>query len=249
MIQNKQKEEFLFNYVVQQIRSHYGNAYDRGLRPLESAVNFWRCKLEQDNCSESPFPKQATVTDCNFALTLMQQYDTFESRDLFETETETPSVVVHSVHQERERSRWRQKQSSRSRFREGIFCDLCGREGHNAIEDGCTNAAKFLRMLKQFSPTIYNRVERRDPQLTRILDSKLTEFINNLSMKKKKRPKNTVKSTSMVNAISLAENDTESREHLDHELWTVAKSIFSINDSDDDTSTASGYDSAKSTDN
>ena len=40
MIHNTQKEEFLFNYVVQQIRHRYGNMYDRGLRPLETAVNF-----------------------------------------------------------------------------------------------------------------------------------------------------------------------------------------------------------------
>ena len=248
MIHNKQKEEFLFNYVVQQIRNRYGSAYDRGLRPLETAVNFWRCKIDHDHCSESIFPPQATVTDCSFALTLMQQYDTFESRELFETETESSRVTVNAVKQERS-PRWRPKPPSRPRFRDGIICDLCGREGHKAIEDGCTDAAKFLRMLKQFSPSIYNRVERRDPDLTKVLDSKLTEFNNNLATRRKKRTKNTVKSTSMVNAICLAENETESGEYLDHELWTVAKSIFSLNDSDDDMSTASGYDSAKSTDN
>ena len=85
MIHNKQKEEFLFNYVVQQIRNRYGDAYDRGLRPLETAVNFWRCKIDQDECSDSTFPPQATVTDGQFALTLMQQYDTNESKDLFDT--------------------------------------------------------------------------------------------------------------------------------------------------------------------
>ena len=131
----------------------------------------------------------------------MQQYDTFESRELFETETESDSAVVKAVKDHP--SKWRQRATSSFRYRypDGIVYELCGKEGHTAIEDGCNDAAKFLRMLKHFSPTIYNRIERRYPDLTKILDSKLPEFNKNQAMRRKKRSKNTVKSTSMVNAI------------------------------------------------
>ena len=136
----------------------------------------------------------------------------------------------------------------RQAFRDGVVCELCGREGHNALEDSCTDAAKVLRMLKQFSHPIYNRVERRDPELTRILENKLTDFDNKIAMRRKRRMRSTVKSTSIKNAICLAEERSASGDHLDSELWTVAKTIFAFEDSsDDEKSTESGYDSATST--
>ena len=249
MIHNKQKEEFLFNYVVQQIRHRYGDAYDRGLRPLETAVNFWRCKIDQENCSDSTFPHQATITDGKFAFTLMQQYDTNESKELFDTSiVDTPSnKVIRVTNETRMPRRYpRKKHNSQSfRFRDGIFCELCGREGHNARKDGCFDAAKFLRLLKEFSPQIFKKVEQKDPTLIKILDRKLDEAQKNMSLRIKKRLRHTVKSTTIRGAMDLVENGNNEIDD-DDELWQVAKTIFDLDGDSDIDNSSEGYDSASS---
>ena len=138
----------------------------------------------------------------------------------------------------------------RQPFRDGVVYELCGRGGYNALEDGCTDAANLLRMLKQFSPNIYNRVKRRDPELIRILEQKLKlkEFNNKIALRRQRRMRNTVKSTSIKNAICLAEEGSTNGDYLYSELWAVAKTIFALKDSsDDEKSTESGYDRASST--
>ena len=152
-------------------------------------------------------------------LSLMQHYDTEESKHLFSTDT-TPVTSdiasvdkVNRIQKSRQQRRWKdprgvprceavdKKKANVFRYREGIVCELCGKEGHIAMEDGCFDAAKFLRMLKKFSTGIYRRVEQRDPDLTKILETKF----RNMSLRRKQRRGATIKSTSINNAITMVE--------------------------------------------
>ena len=88
----------------------------------------------------------------------MQQHDTFESRESFETETDIDSVLVKAVKQEHPSKRHEKLSSSfRYRYRDGIVCELCERQGYKAIEDGCTDAAEFLRISNNFLPPFITR--------------------------------------------------------------------------------------------
>ena len=262
LIKNTQKEIYLFHYVVQEIRRQYGDDYERGLNHLVAKVSFWQCQLDEHAppvISHPTFPSQATITDGTFALSLMQHYDTEESKHLFSTDTSpAPSHTdavdkVHRIQQPRQQRRGRdprgvssykpvdKKKANVFKYKEGIVCELCGKEGHIAMEDGCFDAAKFLRMLKKFSPGIYRRVEQRDPDLTKILETKLDELNRNMSLRRKQRRGATVKSTSINNAITMVEQ-TGNNTDIASDLWHVTKTVFDFSDSENDDEQSCGSD-------
>ena len=219
----------------------------------------------QTAISQPKFPSQATVTDGAFALSLMHHYDTEESKHLFSTDTSpakshTDTVdKINRIHNPRQQRRWKDprsgsrydnddKRKSRvSQYKEGIVCELCGKEGHVAMEDGCFDAAKFLRMLKKFSPGIYRRVVQRDPDMAKILETKLDELNRNMVLRRRQRRGATLKSASINNAIAMTEQ-TGNNNDIDSELWNVTKTVFDFNDSeeDDDKSCSSAYESSTS---
>ena len=215
--------------------------------------------------SQPKFPSQATVTDGAFALSLMQHYDTEESKHLFSTATSPTTShtdVLHKINRiqnPRQQRRWKDPRSGSRydtadktkpralQYREGIVCELCGKEGHIAMDDGCFDAAKFLRMLKKFSSGIYRRVVQRDPDLTKILETKLDEQHRNMALRRRQRRGATIKSTSIHNDIAMAEQ-TGINNDIDSELWNVTKTVFDFNDSeeDDENSCSSDYESSTS---
>ena len=115
------------------------------------------------------------------------------------------------------------------------------------MEDGCFDAAKFLRMLKKFSPGIYRRVVQRDPDMAKILETKLDELNRNMVLRRRQRRGATLKSASINNAIAMTEQ-TGINNDIDSELWNVTKTVFDFNDSeeDDDKSCSSAYESSTS---
>ena len=219
----------------------------------------------QTAISQPKFPPQATVTDGAFALSLMQHYDTEESKHLFSTDTSpakshTDTVdKINRIHNPRQQRRWKdprsgsrydnddKRRSRVSQYKEGIVCELCGKKGHVAMEDGCFDAAKFLRMLKKFSPGIYRRVVQRDPDMAKILETKLDELNRNMVLRRRQRRGATLKSASINNAIAMTEQ-TGINNDIDSELWNVTKTVFDFNDSeeDDDKSCSSAYESSTS---
>ncbi len=114
------------------------------------------------------------------------------------------------------------------KYRDGVFCSICGSEGHEAMDDGCFATGRFLRMIKGLDQTIYRRIKQKYGDLVNIIDKKLQESIDHRASKRKER-------NAKINYMELADKawDTSETEADARQVCvTCAYTIFPDIDTD-----------------
>ena len=94
------------------------------------------------------------------------------------------------------------------KYREGVYCSICGSEGHEATEDGCFATGRFLRLIKGLDQTLYRRIKQKYGDLVKSIDRKLQDSIDQRTAKRKER-------NAKINMMELADKAWEMTEDED----------------------------------
>ena len=240
-----------YDYVVAQIRQNFPGEYDRGLAALDVEVNLYKAMIKQPLLGPTiPFPPMAEIEGNRLALSLMSKYGEEDSAALFGSETDAmpdgPSAHTANVsraiptRRTRRNEQWKSKKAyiprdspqPRFKFRDGIFCEICGAEGHDHSKDGCFAAGRFLRILEYFDPSIHKRISRKYPKLTQSIEDNLNKSILERASKRKARTAKTAAIDLACNAFDSLENEDCAKDICINAAYTVFPDMDDISDDD-----------------
>ncbi len=141
----------------------------------------------------------------------------------------------------RSTSSWKNKQEDRKKYqrnrtsnrssytpwkyREGIFCSICGGEGHEAKEDGCFATGRFVRLIKTLDPTMYKKIKAKYGDLLKLIDRKLQESIDQKVTRRKERNAKVTYMELADKACDIAETEDEARQICVNCAYTVFPDI------------------------
>ena len=111
------------------------------------------------------------------------------------------------------------------KYREGVYCSICGSEGHEAIEDGCFATGRFIRMIKNLDQTIYKRIKQKYGDLLKTIDNKLQDSIDHRSSRRKERNAKITYMELADTAWNVAETEDEARQICINCAYTVFPDI------------------------
>ena len=116
----------------------------------------------------------------------------------------------------------RDSSKGRFTFRDGVFCDVCGSEGHDPSKDGCFAAGKFLRILEYFDPQMHHRIQKKYPDLVNGISSNLQKSILEKAARRKQRTARVATMELVCNAF-----DSEEPDECVHDIYVnAAYTIF-----------------------
>ena len=118
------------------------------------------------------------------------------------------------------------------KYREGVYCSMCGGEGHEAKEDGCFATGRFLRMIKNIDTTTYKRIKDKYGDLVKTIDRKLQDSIDNRASRRKERNAKVTYMELADKAWEVYDTDDDAREICINCAYSIFPDIAS--DSDDE---------------
>ena len=119
------------------------------------------------------------------------------------------------------------------KYREGVYCSMCGGEGHEAKEDGCFATGRFLRMIKNIDTTTYKRIKEKYGDLVKTIDRKLQDSIDNRASRRKERNAKVTYMELADKAWEVYDTDDDAREICINCAYSIFPDIASDSDDED----------------